>query len=99
MFRDSPASHGNSRPPQFQNVVVPPTREQLRLVNDFFRHVYPMPVYAFLNKLSITQRCIDSTLDETLLLALLSSSALHLKYTKYFPVLTDTWVQKVEMRI
>ncbi|RNJ54334.1 hypothetical protein D7B24_000563 [Verticillium nonalfalfae] len=99
VFRDSQASHGNSRPPQVQDVVVPPIREQLRLVNDFFQHVYPMPVYAFLNESSITQRCIDGTLDETLLLALLSCSALHLRYTKYFPVLTNIWVQRLEMRI
>ncbi|PNP80962.1 hypothetical protein FNYG_05429 [Fusarium nygamai] len=71
-------------------------RDRLQLIIDFFRHVHPLSSYAFLNEVSITQQCLDGSLDETLLLALLAISSLHLKYAKYHPTLTAQWIQRAE---
>ncbi|KAF5575141.1 n-acetylglucosamine-6-sulfatase [Fusarium subglutinans] len=79
-----------------RSIALPPMRDRLQLINDFFRHVHPLPSYAFLNQVSITQRCLDGSLDETRLLALFAISSLHLKYAKYHPTLTAQWIQRAE---
>ncbi|KAJ5111969.1 alkaline-phosphatase-like protein [Penicillium argentinense] len=78
---------------------LPPLREQLQLINDFFRHIHPLPAASFLNELSITHRCLASTLDPVLLRAICSISAMSLKYNKYYPVQTTVWVQEAENTI
>ncbi|KAI6779366.1 3-dehydroquinate dehydratase I [Emericellopsis cladophorae] len=75
---------------------LPPMKEQLQLVNDFFRHLYPQPVYSFLCEVAITQRCLDRTLDKPLLLGICASSAMYLNYVKYHPVFTQSWVKQAE---
>ncbi|VUC23420.1 unnamed protein product [Clonostachys rosea] len=75
---------------------LPPVREQLHLIIDFFRYVYPLPSYAFLNEVSVTQRCLDQSLDKPLLLALCAVSALHLRYSKYYPIFTSSWIVQAE---
>ncbi|KAM0491424.1 hypothetical protein ACHAP8_010691 [Fusarium lateritium] len=71
-------------------------RDRLQLIIDFFRHLYPLPSYAFLNEVSITQRCLDGSLDEPLLLAICAVSSFHLQYSKYYPVSTSSWIQRAE---
>lgn len=75
---------------------LPPVREQLQLVIDFFRHIYPLPMYSFLNEVSVTQRCLDQSLDRTLLLSLCAVAALQLKYSKYYPAFTSSWIKQAK---
>ncbi|KAH7007410.1 alkaline-phosphatase-like protein [Ilyonectria destructans] len=79
-----------------RSLPLPPIRDQLHLINDFFRHLHPLPIYGFLNEIPVTQRCLQGSLDETLLLSLCAVSAMHLKYTKYHPVSTASWIQRAE---
>ncbi|WXC40229.1 hypothetical protein QX201_000068 [Fusarium graminearum] len=79
-----------------RSMPLPPMRDRLQLVTDFFRHIYPLPSYAFLNEVSITQRCLDGSLDETLLLAICAISSFHLQYSKYHPASTLAWIQRAE---
>ncbi|KAF4990060.1 hypothetical protein FDECE_14510 [Fusarium decemcellulare] len=78
------------------SLPLPPMQDRLHLIIDFFRHLHPLPPYAFLNEVSVTQRCLEGTLDETLLLALCAVSALHLKHSKYHPLSTASWIQRAE---
>ncbi|KAK7418719.1 hypothetical protein QQX98_003737 [Neonectria punicea] len=42
-----------------RSLPLPPIRDQLHLINDFFRHVHPLPLYGFLNEVPVTQRCLS----------------------------------------
>ena len=75
---------------------LPSVGEQLQLVNDYFRHVYPMPPSSFLHEVSVTHRCLTGSLEHSLLRALCSVSALFLGYTKYYPAQTAIWIQEAE---
>jgi hypothetical protein len=75
---------------------MPTAREQLQIINDFFRHLYPLPGLAFLSEVSVTKRCLDGTIDETLLLAICAYTASILKYSKYHPYHTAGWADRVE---
>lgn len=74
-------------------------REQLQLVIDFFRHVHPLPSFSFLGEVPVAQRCLDQTLNKTLLLSLCAVTALELRYAKYHPVFTRSWIKQAEETI
>ncbi|KAF4978451.1 hypothetical protein FZEAL_5176 [Fusarium zealandicum] len=78
---------------------LPPIREQLHLVVDYFRHLYPLPEFSFLNEGSITQRCLDGNIEEPLLLALCAVTTLRLGYLKYHPTSSGAWVHRAEAAI
>lgn len=98
LWRGSP-SFGSEIGSLSHRLPLPPVREQLHLIIDYFRHLYPIPTYAFLNEVSTTQRCLDGLLDETLLRALCAVTALQLKYAKYYPIFTASWIQQAEEMI
>ena len=66
------------------------------MVEDYFRHIYPLPSYAFFHKTSVIQRCIEGTMEESLSLAICAITTFHLKYDKFFPAQSSRWVQKAE---
>jgi hypothetical protein len=66
------------------------------LVEDYFRHLYPLPSYAFLHKATVVQRCQDRTIDTPLKLALCAITSLHLRRTD---LCHDIWVQQAEHSI
>lgn len=78
---------------------LPPLRDRLHLVIDFFRHVHPLPSFAFLNEESVTQRCLEETMDEALVSAICAVSALLLGHSRYHPVATSAWVAAVETAV
>ena len=92
----SPSSFNSDGKHQGNVLPLPPVREQLQLVIDYFRHIYPLPVYSFLHEVSITQRCLEQTLDRTLLLSLCAVTALQFKYSKYHPTFTSSWIKQAE---
>lgn len=92
----SPSSFNSDGKAQGYSLPLPPVREQLQLVIDFFRHIYPLPIYSFLNEVSLTQRCLEQSLDMTLLLSLCAVAALQLNYTKYHPTFTSSWIKQAE---
>jgi hypothetical protein len=91
----SSASHTSTDGPPGQ-FLMPTAREQLQIVNDYFRHLYPHPGLAFLSEVSVTKRCLDGSIDEALLLAICAFTASILKYPKYHPHSTVTWVERAE---
>ncbi|KLU82869.1 hypothetical protein MAPG_01937 [Magnaporthiopsis poae ATCC 64411] len=88
----SPTSDGGHHP-------LPPLRDRLHLVIDFFRHVHPLPSFAFLNEESVTQRCLEETIDEALVSAICAVSALLLGHSRYHPVATSAWAAAVETAV
>jgi hypothetical protein len=45
-------------------------QELLRAIDQFFRHLYPIPSFAFLHEPSVRQHCLDGSLDQSLALSL-----------------------------
>ncbi|KAI1100845.1 fungal-specific transcription factor domain-containing protein [Jackrogersella minutella] len=68
----------------------------LGLMEDYFRHLYPLPSFAFLHKPTVLQRCRDQTMNETLKLAICAVAALQLQRTS---LCHDLWVQQAEQLI
>ncbi|KAI2616182.1 hypothetical protein GGS26DRAFT_449407 [Hypomontagnella submonticulosa] len=68
----------------------------LGLMEDYFRHLYPLPSFAFLHKPTVLQRCRDQTINETLKLAICAITALQLQRTS---LCHDLWVQQAEQSI
>ncbi|KAI0376002.1 fungal-specific transcription factor domain-containing protein [Hypomontagnella monticulosa] len=66
------------------------------LMEDYFRHLYPLPSFAFLHKPTVLQRCGDQTINETLKLAICAITALQLQRTS---LCHDIWVQQAEQSI
>ncbi|KAL2684470.1 hypothetical protein Neosp_005548 [[Neocosmospora] mangrovei] len=76
--------------------LLPSLRDRLHLVVDFFRHIHPIPFYAFLQEEAMVQRCLEETIDEALIYSICAISALLLGYSKYHPTATANWVARVE---
>ncbi|KAK8135138.1 hypothetical protein PG984_007150 [Apiospora sp. TS-2023a] len=74
----------------------PKVHEQLQIINDYFRHIYAHPGSAFLSEVSVTKRCLEGTMDEAVLLALCAYTASVLRYPRYYPAHSASWVQKAE---
>ncbi|KAI8958055.1 fungal-specific transcription factor domain-containing protein [Daldinia sp. FL1419] len=68
----------------------------LGLVEDYFRHLYPLPSFAFFHKATALQRCKDQTMNETLKLSICAITALQLQRTS---LCHDLWVQQAEQSI
>ncbi|KAI1874707.1 hypothetical protein JX265_004915 [Neoarthrinium moseri] len=66
------------------------------LVDDYFRHLYPLTSYAFLHKATVVQRCQDGTIDAPLKLAICAIVALLLRRTA---LCHDVWIQQAEQVI
>ncbi|KAK9425290.1 putative Zn(2)-C6 fungal-type domain-containing protein [Seiridium unicorne] len=66
------------------------------LVEDYFRHLYPLPSYAFLHKATVVQRCQDRTIDTPLKLAICATTSLLLRRTS---LCHDIWIQLAEQSI
>ncbi|ORY70304.1 fungal-specific transcription factor domain-containing protein [Pseudomassariella vexata] len=68
----------------------------IKLVKDYFRHLYPLPSYAFLHQTTVTERCHDRTINQPLKLAICAITALQLQRTT---LSHDLWVQQAEQMI
>ncbi|KAK6949093.1 hypothetical protein Daesc_009166 [Daldinia eschscholtzii] len=68
----------------------------LSLVEDYFRHLYPLPSFAFFHKATVIQRCKDQTMNETLKLSICAITALQLQRTS---LCHDLWIQQAEQSI
>ncbi|KAH8682720.1 fungal-specific transcription factor domain-containing protein [Xylariales sp. PMI_506] len=68
----------------------------MALVEDYFRHLYPLPSYAFLHKATVVQRCQDRTIYTPLKLAICAITALLLRRTE---LCHDIWAQRAEQLI
>lgn len=66
------------------------------LLEDYFQHLYPLPSYAFLHKVTVVQRCQDKTIDTPLKLALCGITSLLLRRTD---LCHDIWIQQAEQSI
>ncbi|KAI1500189.1 hypothetical protein F5X99DRAFT_387317 [Biscogniauxia marginata] len=65
------------------------------LVEDYFRHLYPLPSFAFLHKPTVIQRCRDGTINEPLKLAICAIAALLLRRA----LRHDLWVREAERSV
>ncbi|KAI1204127.1 fungal-specific transcription factor domain-containing protein [Annulohypoxylon truncatum] len=68
----------------------------LDLMEAYFRHLYPLPSFAFLHKPTVLQRCRSQTINETLKLAICAVTALQLHRTS---LCHDLWAQQAEQSI
>ncbi|KAH6645251.1 hypothetical protein BKA67DRAFT_595694 [Truncatella angustata] len=66
------------------------------LVEDYFRHLSPLPSYAFLHKATVVQRCQDRTIDTPLKLSICAITSLLLRRTN---LCHDIWIQQAEQSI
>lgn len=66
------------------------------LMEDYFRHLYPLPSFAFLHKPTVLQRCKDNTINRTLKLSICAITALQLQRTS---LCHDIWIQQAEQSI
>ncbi|KAH9226578.1 hypothetical protein K456DRAFT_1850041, partial [Colletotrichum gloeosporioides 23] len=69
---------------------------QIQLVDDFFNHLYPLPLCSFLHERSIRQRCQEGSLDESLILSICAISATRLHRAAFHPQSTSVWVRRAE---
>ncbi|RYP59063.1 hypothetical protein DL769_008697 [Monosporascus sp. CRB-8-3] len=68
----------------------------MELVEDYFRHLYPLPSFAFLHQPTVVQRCKDKSINEPLRLAICALTALQLQRSF---LCHDLWVQQAEQVI
>ncbi|KAI0882393.1 fungal-specific transcription factor domain-containing protein [Annulohypoxylon maeteangense] len=68
----------------------------LALMEDYFKHLYPLPSFSFLHKPTSLQRCRDQTMNGTLKLAICAITALQLHRTA---LCHDLWAQQAEQLI
>ncbi|ETS73204.1 hypothetical protein PFICI_15149 [Pestalotiopsis fici W106-1] len=66
------------------------------LVEDYFRHLYPLPSYAFLHKPTVVQRCQEGSMDTPLKLAICAITSLLLRRTS---LCHDIWIQQAEQSV
>lgn len=66
------------------------------LVENYFRHLYPLPAFSFLHKPTLIQRCEDDTINEQLKLAICAITALHLQSSH---LSHELWVNQAEKSI
>ncbi|KAK8040152.1 hypothetical protein PG993_008563 [Apiospora rasikravindrae] len=92
----SSASNVSVDSPDPTSSALPKLHEQLQVINDYFRHIHAHPGSAFLSEVSVTKRCLDGTIDAALLLAICAFTASVLRYPRYYPAQSATWVQKAE---
>ncbi|KAK8005898.1 hypothetical protein PG991_012195 [Apiospora marii] len=91
-----PASNFGVDSPGPTTTDFPRVHEQLQIINDYFRHIYAHPGSAFLSEVSVTKRCLEGSIDEALLLAICAYTASVLRYPRYYPAHSASWVQKAE---
>lgn len=96
LLRDGPGSCASTGGYAGDAYPLPPLRDRLHLVVDFFRHIHPLVTYAFLYEEAIVQRCMEETIDEALIYAICAHSALLLGYPKYPPATIAAWTAHVE---
>ncbi|KAF7541150.1 hypothetical protein G7054_g870 [Neopestalotiopsis clavispora] len=66
------------------------------LVEDYFRHLYPLASYGFLHKATVVQRCHEGSIDTPLKLAICAITSLLLRRTS---LCHDIWIQQAEQSI
>ena len=71
-------------------------RTTLDLVQDYFRHLYPLPSFAFLHQSTVVERCKDGTINGPLKLAICALTALRLHRSS---LCHDLWIQQAEQVI
>ncbi|KAI1632386.1 hypothetical protein F4809DRAFT_92522 [Biscogniauxia mediterranea] len=99
------ASDDTVPPPDGDDIIVaesakgaPPLDFEMAvgLVEDYFRHLYPLPSFAFLHRPTVIQRCLDRTINEPLRLAICAVTALHLQRAS---LCHDLWAQEAEQTV
>ncbi|KAI1261440.1 hypothetical protein F5Y18DRAFT_440542 [Xylariaceae sp. FL1019] len=65
-------------------------------IEDYFRHLHPLPSFAFLHRPTVVRRCRDGTINEPLKLAICAITSLHLQRSA---LCHDLWVQQAEQLI
>ncbi|KAL4787182.1 hypothetical protein BJX76DRAFT_354370 [Aspergillus varians] len=95
---DSPASADS-----FESLSGPlfPIRRQemLDAIDRFFRHLYPIPSFAFLHEPSIRQYCLSGTLDQSLALALAAVTSTCLSLGQGKAQGCKSWIRRAEAEI
>ncbi|KAI2463480.1 fungal-specific transcription factor domain-containing protein [Annulohypoxylon bovei var. microspora] len=100
--QNTPQNAGDASPDQDIEMLGPIEGPALNhetaldLMEDYFRHLYPLPSFAFLHKPTVLQRCKEQTINETLKLAICAITALQLHHTS---LCHDLWVQQAEQSI
>ncbi len=74
----------------------PEPETALRLVEDYFHHLYPLPSFAFLHQPTVVQRCRDGTMNGPLRLAICALTALQLHRSS---LCHDLWAQHAEQAV
>ncbi|KAJ5683406.1 hypothetical protein N7462_006571 [Penicillium macrosclerotiorum] len=71
----------------------------LRIINDFFTNLYPIPAYAFHHEPSIRHQCMNNALDQNLRLSIAAITTLYLSNNQRHLDETVPWIAKVETDI
>jgi hypothetical protein len=97
----APVQGSNQNEQQAEEVAgsLIPRNELLRMIDDFFNHLYPIPSYAFLHEPSIRQQCVNGTIDQNLALSISAISRRSLSPGRLTTDASILWVAKVEMEI
>ncbi|CAG8101089.1 unnamed protein product [Penicillium nalgiovense] len=71
-------------------------QELLRAIDQFFRHLYPIPSFAFLHEPSVRQHCLNGTLDQSLALSLAAVINAYLSMDQRLLQECASWMFRVE---
>ncbi|KAL4746899.1 hypothetical protein BDW72DRAFT_197254 [Aspergillus terricola var. indicus] len=80
-------------------VVLICQQETADAIDRFFRHLYPIPAFAFLHEPSIRRQCQEATLDQTLALTLLAVVNIFLCSDAAILQAGRSWIQQVEAEL
>ncbi|PYI11716.1 hypothetical protein BO78DRAFT_403104 [Aspergillus sclerotiicarbonarius CBS 121057] len=87
---------------ELQQGLVYPVKdgaELVRVLDDYFLHLYPLPSYSFLHEPSIRRMCADRTLEPSLVLSICAIVKLHCKRAWPQPSESGLLVELSEKRI
>ncbi|KAJ5584570.1 uncharacterized protein N7459_004370 [Penicillium hispanicum] len=81
------------------NLINPSINQEelLQRVQDFFKHIYPIPIYAFLHEPSIREKCINGTIDQNLALAIAAVAKTCTSSPQPPSHECSLWISRVEM--
>ncbi|KAJ5033828.1 hypothetical protein NUH16_005245 [Penicillium rubens] len=71
-------------------------QELLRAIDQFFRHLYPIPSFAFLHEPSVRQHCLDGILDQSLALSLAAVTNAYLSTDQRLLQECASWMLRAE---
>lgn len=71
-------------------------QELLRAIDQFFRHLYPIPSFAFLHEPSVREHCLNGTLEQSLALSLAAVTNVYLSSDQRLLQECASWILRAE---